>query len=194
VEPLVRRIDFAQTLGASFVIIDAAGDEPEDAAGWRTIANRARFLGDYAAERGLRLAFEIHEGLTHSGAAARRLLDTIDHEAFGVNYDTGNAVFYNDGVDPVSDLQTILDRVIHVHLKDTSGGRGEWAFGTLGSGHVNLAEIVRILKTSGFDGPYSLEVEGFAGEDITRESRVQRLRDSLEYLCTLGIEACRSDS
>src|SRR5262249_19734830 len=60
-EPLLRRIDFAQQLGAAFVIIDAAGNEPEDPAAWRRLANLGRFLGDYAEDHAVRLAFEIHE-------------------------------------------------------------------------------------------------------------------------------------
>jgi len=187
-QPLLRRIEFAHQLGASFVIIDAAGQEPEGPAEWQRLANLGRFLGDYAQSHGVQLAFEIHEGLTRCGAVARRLLDAIDHEAVGVNYDTGNASFYNDNVDPVADLATIIDRVVHVHLKDTSGGRGEWAFGALGTGHVDLPGIVRLLKEHGFSGPYSLEVEGFAGEDVTRETRMQRVRESLAYLTTLGIQ------
>jgi inosose dehydratase len=187
-EPLLRRIDFAQLLGASFVIVDAAGPEPTDAGDWQRIGNRGRFLGDYAQDRALRLAFEIHEGLAQSGAAAARLLDAIDHPAVGVNYDTGNVVFYNDGVDPAVDIAAIVDRVIHVHLKDTSGGRGDWTFGPLGSGRVNLAAVVATLKRHRFHGPYSLEVEGYAGEDATREQCAQRVRDSLAYLAKLGIE------
>jgi L-ribulose-5-phosphate 3-epimerase len=189
-QPLLRRIEFAHQLGASFVIIDAYGPEPSGPDEWKRLANLGRFLGDYAQSHGVRLAFEIHEGMTRSGAVARRLLDAIDHDAVGVNYDTGNAIFYNDVVDPVADLATIIDRVVHVHLKDTSGRRGEWAFGTLGTGHVDLPSIVRMLKERGFRGPYSLEVEGFAGEDVTRETRVQRVRDSLAYLNNLGIQAC----
>jgi len=187
VEPLLRRIEFAHQLGARFVIIDAAGPEPEGTAGWRRLANLGKFLGDYAETRGVRLAFEIHEGLARSGAVARRLLDAIDHPAVGVNYDTGNAIFYNGDVDPVTDLQAIVDRVSHIHLKDTSGGAGEWAFGPLGSGRVDLPEIVRILRDHNFHGPFSLEVEGFAGEDLTREQNLQRVRQSLEYLTSLGI-------
>jgi sugar phosphate isomerase/epimerase len=187
-QPLLRRIDFAQQLGASFVIIDAAGNEPDGPAEWRQLGNLGRFLGDYAQAHEVRLAFEIHEGLARSGAVARRLLDAIDHAAVGVNYDTGNAIFYNDDVDPVADLEAIVDRVSHVHLKDTSGGRGDWAFGALGTGHVDLPQIVGVLKARGFRGPYSLEVEGYAGEDLTREARVQRVRQSLDYLVTLGIQ------
>jgi sugar phosphate isomerase/epimerase len=187
-EPLLRRIDFAERLGAAFVIIDAAGGEPADLTAWRRLGNLGRFLGDYAEDHAVRLAFEIHEGLARSGAAARRLLDTIDHPAVGVNYDTGNAIFYNDDVDPVTDFEAIADRVIHVHLKDTSGSRGEWMFGALGSGHVDLPEIVRRLKSRAFRGPFSLEIEGFAGEDLTREARIERVRRSLDYLLTLGIQ------
>jgi sugar phosphate isomerase/epimerase len=187
IEPLLRRIDFAQQLAARFVIIDAAGRAPQGPAEWRRLGNLGRFLGDYAEAHGVQLAFEIHEGLARSGAVALRLLDAIDHVAVGVNYDTGNAIFYNDDVDPVADLQTIVDRVTHVHLKDTSGGRGDWAFGPLGSGRVDLPGIVRALKTRGFAGPFSLEVEGFSGEDLTREQRMQRVRQSLEYLANLGV-------
>ncbi len=79
--------------------------------------------------------------------------------------------------------------MIHVHLKDTSGGRGEWAFGALGTGRVDLARIIGLLKDRGFGGPYSLEIEGFAGEDLTRAARVQRVRQSLDYLTSLGIQA-----
>src|SRR6267142_4306418 len=60
-QPLLCRIDFAQQLGASFVIIDAAGREPDGPAEWRRLANRGRFLGDYAQAHGVQLAFEIHE-------------------------------------------------------------------------------------------------------------------------------------
>jgi len=187
IEPLLRRIDFAQLLGARFVIIDAAGRAPEGATEWHRLGNLGRFLGDYAEAHDVRLAFEIHEGLARSGAAARRLIDTIDHPAVGVNYDTGNGIFYNDALDPVEDLRAIVDRVIHVHLKDTSGGRDEWAFGVLGSGRVDLAEIVRTLRAHDFHGPFSLEVEGFAGEDLTKDQQMQRVRQSLEYMATLGI-------
>jgi sugar phosphate isomerase/epimerase len=188
-EPLLRRIDFAQQLGARFVIIDAAGPEPDGATGWRRLATVGRFVGDYAQARGVCLAFEIHEGLARSGAVARRLLQAIDHEAVGVNYDTGNAIFYNDAVDPVEDLRQIVDRVNHVHLKDTSGGRGEWAFGALGTGTVDLVAIVQVLRAHDFHGPFSLEVEGFAGEDLTKEQMMHRVRQSLTYVAGLGIGA-----
>src|SRR5690349_18305835 len=53
IQPLLRRIDFAQQLGARFVIVDAAGKEPEDPGEWRRIGNLGRFLGDYAQAHGV---------------------------------------------------------------------------------------------------------------------------------------------
>jgi sugar phosphate isomerase/epimerase len=73
-------------------------------------------------------------------------------------------------------------------IKDTSGGRGECAFGPLGTGHVDLVQIVQILHSREFHGPYSLEIEGYAGEDLTREAQMSRIRQSLDYLARLGIK------
>jgi L-ribulose-5-phosphate 3-epimerase len=192
IEPLLRRIDFAATLEASFVIIDAAGTEPTSAADWRRVATLGRYLGDYAEARGIRLAFEIHEGLARSGQTSATLMAEIDHPWVGINYDTANAIFYNDHVEPVTDIEEIADRVIHVHLKDTSGGRGDWMFGTLGTGRVDLAGIIAVLRRRGFRGPFSLEVEGFEGEDLTRAERIARVVASLDHLRSLGIETTAS--
>jgi L-ribulose-5-phosphate 3-epimerase len=187
VQPLQRRIDFAEMLGALFVIIDAAGPEPSHAEDWRRIGTVGRFLADYAEARGIQLAFEIHEGLARSGHAASILLDAIDHDNVGVNYDTGNVVYYNGDVDPVGDVTEIADKVVHVHLKDTSGGRGDWAFGALGTGHVDLAAVIGVLRSRGFRGPFSLEIEGFAGEDLRRSELVDRVKASLDHLGKLGV-------
>lgn len=185
--PLLRRIDFAHVLGASCVIIDAAGTETADPDEWRRVVVHGRYVGQYAADKGVRVAFEIHEGLAHSGTAASRLIDAIDHDAVGVNYDTGNAVYYNDDVDPVVDIEAILDRLFQMHVKDTSGGRGEWAFGALGSGRVDLPAVIDKVMASGFRGPFSLEIEGFAGEDLTRAELIERVRSSRDYLIQLGV-------
>ena len=189
VEPLLRRIDLADALGASFVIVDAAGPETATTDEWRRIGIRGRYVGEYAADRNVRLAFEIHEGLAHSGAAARRLVEAIDHAAIGINYDTGNAIYYNDGIDPVDDIESVLDRLFHMHVKDTSGGRGDWAFGPLGSGRVDLPTVLSKALATGFEGPFSLEIEGLAGEDLTRAQLVERVGASRAYLVGIVGEA-----
>lgn len=189
VEALRRRIDFAQQLGAINVVSDATRQLEVDAEQWRKLLNILRYLGDYAADHGVRIALETHGGLTRNGSLAARLLDAVDHPAVGLNYDTGNIYYYNDDLDPAEDLKQVAGRVVQVHLKDTEGGKGEWQFCTLGEGRVNFPSIVATLRGAGFRGPYSLELEGRRGEDFNRQQHLARIKKSLDYLHEIGLDS-----
>ncbi len=187
VDALRRRIDFAQQLGALNVISDATRQLEVDADQWRKLVNVLRYLGDYAADRGVRIALETHGGLTRNGSLALKLLQAVDHQAIGLNYDTGNIYYYNDDLDPSDDVRQVADRVVQVHLKDTAGGKGEWEFCALGDGRVNFPVIIDQLRAAGFHGPYSLELEGRRGEDFNREQHLERIKNSLAYLRQVGL-------
>lgn len=187
VDFLKRRIDFARDLGAANVVTDATRQLDVDAAQWKRLVNTARYLGDYAADRGVRIAFETHGGITRNGSLARKLLDAVDHSAVGVNYDTGNIYYYNDNLDPAEDVRQVADKVFQVHLKDTEGGKGEWLFCPLGQGRVNFPAVIGALREARFHGPYSLELEGKRGEDLNRATHREAIRTSLVYLRTLGL-------
>jgi inosose dehydratase len=187
VEALRRRIDFAQALGCRYVITDST-EQAEPGAGWRKIIDTLRELADYSASRGVQLALETHAGPTRTGKLARQFLEEVAHPNVGFNYDTGNVIYYNDDVDPAEDIAEIADRVVHVHLKDTQGGREEWKFCALGDGRVKFPRILETLRGASFKGPYSLEIEGMAGEDLNREGYLERVRKSLEYLQSIGLE------
>ena len=77
--------------------------------------------------------------------------------------------------------------MIHVHLKDTTGGKGEWEFCALGEGRVNFPKIIEVLQSVGFRGPYSLEIEGKQGEDLNQEGQLRRIQKSLDYLRQIGL-------
>lgn len=187
-DALKRRIDFAQTIGARIVVSDATRRQEVDAADWQKVVETLRQLGDHAASRGVKLALETHGGLTRNGALCARLLDEVNHPAVGVNYDTGNIYYYNEGFDPADDVKLIAHRVIQVHLKDTRGGKGDWLFCGLGEGRVDFPAIVKTLRTSGFDGPWSLEIEGERGEDLTRAQSAERIARSVAYLRSIGFD------
>jgi len=186
-EPMRQRIDFAAQLGAGVVLADASGDLDMDRSLWRQTITRSRFLGDYAADRGVRLALEIHAGLSRSGAVVRRFLDAVDHPAIGVNYDTGNLIYSNDDADPAQDVTEVADRVFQVHLKDTTGGKGDWQFCALGDGRVNFPAFLAVLQARGFRGPYLLEIEGLADEDLDLAGHLRRVEKSLAYLRQIGL-------
>jgi L-ribulose-5-phosphate 3-epimerase len=186
IESLRRRIDFAQALGCRYVITDST-EQPDSGESWREVIEALREIADYASDRGVCLALETHAGPTRTGRLARKFLEEVGHPNVGFNYDTGNIVYYNDDVDPSEDIAEVADRVVHVHLKDTQGGREEWKFCALGEGRVNFQKILQRLRAAGFMGPYSLEIEGMAGEDLNREGCLRRVRKSLEHLRSIGL-------
>jgi inosose dehydratase len=190
VEALRCRIDFAQRLGASYVLGDATA-HPDPGDGYGKLANTLRYLADYAADRGVHIALETHEGPTRNGKVAAEFLERVDHPNVGLNYDTGNIFYYNDGIDPADDVRQVAGRVTHVHLKDTSGGKGEWRFCALGEGRVQFPTVLETLQAAGFRGPYCLEVEGVEGEDLNREGYFRRLQQSLHYLEQIGLITAR---
>jgi L-ribulose-5-phosphate 3-epimerase len=185
-QPVLRRIKFAQELRARYLIADVS-ELPSEFALRQKAISQINEIVDYADDLGIRICLEIHEGPTRSGKTALQFLTTVNNPKLGINYDTGNIFYFNGNVDPAEDIQCIASRVTHVHLKDTSGKKGEWEFCTLGTGRVNFKRIFEVLDQAGYEGPYSLEIEGRQGEDLNRTQCVQRIKDSLEYLTTTGL-------
>ena len=70
------------------------------------------------------------------------LLEKIGRDSVRVNYDTANVEFYS-GERAVEDLPKITGQLAHVHLKDTTGGKGNWDFGAIGSGTVDFRRVLR---------------------------------------------------
>jgi len=185
----LRRIDFAEALGAPVVVSDATRKLEVDDDEWRRLVNALRYAGDYAADHGVKIALETHGGLTRNGSLAAKLLSAVDHPAVGVNYDTGNIYYYNEGLDPVDDIKLVSEKVFQVHLKDTIGGKGEWLFCPLGEGRVNFPGVVETLKKAGFKGAYSLELEGKRGEDLNLAGHRAVIKKSVDYLRSIGLLA-----
>jgi L-ribulose-5-phosphate 3-epimerase len=143
-------------------------------------------LANEAERAGVVLALEIHGDLMASGRRALPLLEQIGRDSVKVNYDTGNVEFYG-GERAVDDLPAIAARVGHVHLKDTTGGLGNWDFPALGDGSVDFPRVLEILREAGYRGPYSVELE-FQGEPWPPLAEVtDAMRRSREHLNGLGL-------
>jgi sugar phosphate isomerase/epimerase len=119
-------------------------------------------MADEAAKRGVTIALEVHGDIMATGRQAVAVVDRIGRDNVRINYDTGNCVYYG-GVDPVDDVPGLAPYLAHVHLKDKRGGRGVWDFPALGDGELDLRRIVETLRTDGFEGPWSVEIE-FTGD------------------------------
>jgi sugar phosphate isomerase/epimerase len=154
--------------------------------------NEAAFLGnvgelaDAAEAAGVVVALEIHGDIMASSDVTIPLLEKIGRNSVKVNYDTANVEFYSGDL-AVDDLPKITPHLAHVHLKDTTGGKGNWNFPAIGDGSVDFERVLSILRAAGYSGPYSVEIE-FRGEPWPPLAEVDAaMRRSYEHLSRLGL-------
>jgi len=151
-----------------------------------------RDLGQYAAERGMRVAVE-NFGLTSD--QINQILDTANHQAVGTLFDPCN--YYRHGEDPLAALKNLGERVYYCHLKDAyfpfparkpeslpmaSSGLMQpwWWIRPLGEGNVDWGPILSQLATF-YDGYMCLEHDPRA--DVMRGTR-----RGIEYVRRIAAE------
>ena len=182
----IKAVRWAADFGIPVVNTAVGGHQSADENEAAFLANIGS-LADEAERAGIKIGLEIHGDIMASGAVTLPLLEKIGRDSVGINYDTANVVYYS-GDSAVGDIPKVADKLVHVHLKESRGGKGVWDFGEIGTGDVDFAEVVRLLRASGFDGPYSVEIE-FTGEpwpplpDVT-----EAMRRSREHLAALGLQ------
>lgn len=157
-----RNLDLGARLGVDYVVSgtgETHGDEEriddED-----DFVEQLRGLADEATGLGLRIALETHGANYATGAQVNRLVRLVGSPAVGINYDTGNTIYYGR-VWPYEDLASVLPRLTGIHLKDKAGAPDEWDFPALGRGTTDLARVLDILRhgTAVATVPLSIEVE-----------------------------------
>ena len=175
-------LEAAQAMGVAVVFLSAkAGSAPKHVA-----YARLREIGELAARHGVTVAVETHPDLAENGTVALQTMQAVDHPNIRINFDPANVHYYNQGVDAVEELRKIAPYVASVHLKDTNGGYHTWHFPALGEGVVDFPSIFRILNERGMSGPFTLEIEGIEGEDLSEEEMQARVARSLDYLKRIG--------
>jgi len=176
-EGFVHIAKAVQRMGAQIAFVSVhAGDLPLP-----DVYRRLRRMGDLAADLGVKVALETHPDLITNGDVASQTMRAIAHPNVGINFDTANIYYYNEGADSVTELRKVLPYVFSVHLKDTNGKPRTWYFPTLGQGVVNFPEIFRLLLERGFRGPFTMELEGIEGEELTEQQQLERVAQSYTY-------------
>ena len=181
-----RKLDLAADLGVSLVVGGAgeAGDDDQVQALHRHLAD----IGDHAASRGIVYCFETHPGICQRHDGMLATMAELDHPHLRLNFDTGNILYYNDPINGEIALAKVCHLVRHLHLKDSQGTFEHWYFPALGSGGaVDFVRVLDLMSTCGFEGPYSLEIEGIEGEgELSLDQYHQRIVDSVEHLRFCG--------
>ena len=149
--------------------------------------DRLKELGQAAHDGGAVISMETHPDLCQNSKQMLKTMKAVGHPGVMVNFDTANIYYYNEGIDGVDELTRVAEFVASVHLKDTNGKPRTWYFPTLGRGVVDFPGVFKVLNDRGFHGPFTFEMEGIEGEDLTLEETHQRILDSMEYLRSIGV-------
>ena len=179
VERLKAQVDVAAVLGASIMRHDACWKLTKTGAGRSfdqmlpTIAEGARRVTAYAAERGIRTCSENHGRIAQDSERMERLFNAVAHDNYSLLLDLGN--FTGVGENPANAVSLLAPYAIHVHIKDLlireeefEGARmtrngGYTRAVPAGEGDVPIKRCLAILKAAEYDGAVSIEYE--AAED-----------------------------
>lgn len=196
-----RRADFFASAGATTMVVAAAtgstGYEEVidlDDGQWQELFDNLARAEKIADERGLEVALHSHYGTVIE--TDEQLWRFLEGCQTGLCLDTGHLLI--GGSDPVKVAKQAGERVNHIHLKDVDTNLARrmakrevgfkeaiiaGVFKPLGEGDVDVAEVIRLLKQSGYEGWYVLE------QDCLLESRsqdnegpVNDVRKSLDFV------------
>jgi sugar phosphate isomerase/epimerase len=184
-----RWIDMTHTLGGSYCRVLSGQRRPElsIAEGVKLAVECIEICLPYAQERNITLIIENHykdDFWEYPEFAQKmdvfcKLVESIHHPNFGVNYDPSNT--YLAGEDPLDLLRQVSRRVVTMHASDRfllegtladlrreEGGATGYAkrlsHGEIGKGLNDYDAIFKELKQVGFDGWISIE-DGVEGMD-----------------------------
>lgn len=189
-----RWIDMTEALGGTFCRVLSGQRRPEisRSEGVKLAVAGIEACLPYAQERGITLILENHykddfwefpEFAQHTDVFCE-LVDSIQHPAFGVNFDPSNT--FLAGEDPLELLRRVSSRVVTMHASDRylaegtledlwreeSGAVGyakRLRHGEIGQGLNDYDAIFTELRRVGFDGWISIE-DGVDGMDQLERS------------------------
>ena len=161
---------------------------------WRELFESLKGVEEICARHGVAPALHHHFGtIIERDDQLRRFLEGCDT---GLCLDTGHLVL--GGSDPVEVAGLAGERVSHFHLKDVDrevarrvaarelsykDGATQGMFRPLGDGDGDVAEVIRRVQASGYEGWYVLEQDTVVEtEPAEGEGPVANVRKSLKFL------------
>lgn len=190
VKRLMAEVDIAHRLGVKYMRHDVSAfrrpfeqntivhfeqDLPRMVDGCRRVA-------DYAAEYGITTTVENHGFYVNGSERIERLIHAVDRPNYRQTLDVGN--FWCMDEDPVVGVKKNIKNAVMIHLKDFYYRRGSRFAGSgemfrcdsgtwfktytgnylrgaiVGEGDIDMWEVLRVIKESGYDGYISIEFEG----------------------------------
>jgi inosose dehydratase len=167
-----------------------------DEDGWSTLLGSLDRITALAAEHGIRAVMHPHVGtVIENGAEVQRVLEG---STISLCLDTGHLLI--GGTDPAELTRQAPERVAHTRLKDVDNsiaakvrdGRLTYTeavrqgmYRPLGSGDVDIADIVNTLQNNDYQGWWVLEQDTILTEEPRGEGPVGDVRTSADYVRSL---------
>lgn len=186
---LKRQVDVAHGLGVKLMRHDVASRPIPETSIFQfekdldRMVDGVRQVADYAAGFGITTSVENHGFFVQASDRVQRLIHAVDRENFKTTLDVGNFMCVDE--DSVVSVRKNLPYASMVHLKDfylrpSYRNPGEGWFKTasgnylrgaiVGQGDIDMVEVIRVVKQSGYDGYISIEFEGM--EDPRTGSKI----------------------
>jgi len=147
---------------------------------WEATIRQCQQACDQASKLGITLAVEMdRRTLADSGAAARRLAESVKRDNLRLNYHVGPDMAVQT---PLEQLQSVMPYVVHMHAQNYARltGGDEVRYMPLGDGAIDYRPLVNQLRESGYTGCIAVEFSWVEGE-----GKREALAADLSYLKSL---------
>lgn len=180
IERVKKEVDVANQLGVKLMRHDVSFKPPQEASIQQfekdlpRLTEACQRIADYANQYGIVTSIENHGFYVQASDRIQRLIYEVDRPNFKTTLDTGNFLCVDE--DPIAGVKNNINVASMVHFKDfyfrpeswynpgdgwlvtTSGNYIRGAI--TGQGDIDLREVVKVVKASGYDGYISIEFEG----------------------------------
>lgn len=179
IERVKKEVDIANQLGVKFMRHDVASRPiPECTiknfeADLPKLVEACQEIADYASQYGITTSVENHGFYIQASDRVQSLINNVDRSNFKTTLDVGNFLCADE--DPVAAVKKNISYASVVHIKDfyvrpahLNPGKGwlqtiagNFLRGAIvGHGDINMREVIKVIKQSGYDGYISIEFEG----------------------------------
>ncbi|CAH0119519.1 MULTISPECIES: sugar phosphate isomerase/epimerase [unclassified Paenibacillus] len=173
IERVMKHVDAARQLGVTRMRHDAAWRPTDEISvddferDFEALVRACRTVAEYAGQFGIVTSVENHGYYIQASERVGRLVRAVDREHFRTTLDVGNFLCVDEN--PSIAVRNNIPLASMVHVKDSRNPGEGWfktAYGNYlrgaiaGHGDIDMYEIIRIVKRSGYDGYISIEFEG----------------------------------
>lgn len=148
--------------GTPFIVITGIAPEANIRKAVEMTADALKELGDYAGEQGMRIAFEplnpvnLHKDTALWGLdRGLELVESVGNPNVGICIDTWNIWETLKLYDVIA---ACGERIFVIQLSDWKMPRSPADRFSLGDGDLPLTDMIRVIRKTGFDGPWVVEI------------------------------------